>query len=101
MSNIGRLGKDIGHLLLQFHHGVERNILARLGRHLKLADIFLREEALGYRFEQIDGEPDTSQKHQKHHEVMAKAEADQPAIAADHRLEAALEPECYSLRFTF
>src|SRR5439155_15736859 len=87
MGDIGRLGEDVSHLLLQLQHGVEGNILALLRRDLKLADVFLWEEALGDGFEQIDGEPDAPQENQKHHEMMAKTEADKPAVAPDDRLE--------------
>ena len=91
MRDIGRLGEHVGDLGLQGIHRLEGNVLARQRRHLQLADILEREEALGDRVELIDRERHRAEKHREHHDVEAEAELERAAIAAKHGVEAALQ----------
>jgi len=49
MRNIWLAGNGVGHLFLQHHHGIERDILTRLGRDRQLPDILGWQKALADR----------------------------------------------------
>jgi hypothetical protein len=77
--------------VLQRDHRRERDVLGRLGRDADLADVFLREEALGDRHEQPRRRDEREQRDEEDHDAMPQGDVERTRVGAEQRLEAALE----------
>ncbi len=82
----------VGDLRLKITHRRIGNILARLCRNGKAANIFLREKARRQRFKEEGRGSDGREKRRKHDTPVGKAPADRAAITTQRAFEPGIEP---------